>query len=238
LLERRPRALIADGDRPTRLLLSRHLVSDGFTIDECGDGREALERLTASPFDLIVLDAALSGLDGIALCRAIRHGAANPDAAIFVVAGSDVESDKVLAFVNGADDYLTKPLGIREFLARVSAVMRRVERVTDRHVHETIEHAELRLDPSRRQVIARGQAIACSKQEFELLYGLASSPGIVFSREELLARYWPKDGHKDVRLVDPIVSRLRRKIERTPDSPEMILTVWGIGYKFAEHNKT
>ena len=215
-------------------MLSHHLVSDGFTIDECVDGREALERLTASPFDLIVLDASLPRLDGIALCRAIRHGAANTEAAIFVVACSDAESDKVLALVNGADDYLTKPLGIREFLARVSAVMRRVERAAARHVRTTIELADLRLDPSRRKVFVRGQGVTCSKQEFELLYALASSPGIVFSRKDLLLRSWPQNGPKDVRLVDPIVSRLRRKIEAVPHAPRLILTVWGIGYKFTE----
>jgi two-component system OmpR family response regulator/two-component system alkaline phosphatase synthesis response regulator PhoP len=216
------------------MLLSQHLHSDGFAIDECVDGREALERLMRSAFDLIVVDAALSGLDGIALCRAVRNGVTNPDAAIFVVAGSGAESDKVLAFVNGADDYLTKPLSVREFLARVSAVMRRIERTAERHPRSAIHRADLRLDPSRREVVVRGQLIACSRQEFELLYALASSPGIVFSREELLARYWPKGGPKDVRLVDPIVSRLRRKIEREADTPQMILTVWGIGYKFTE----
>ncbi|RPI50333.1 MAG: DNA-binding response regulator, partial [Acidobacteria bacterium] len=173
--ERRPRALIADADPSTRLLLSRHLVSDGFAIDECADGRDALERLTAIRFDLIVLEAALSGLDGIALCRVIRHGPVNPHAAIFVVARSAAESDKVLAFVNGADDYLTKPLGVREFLARVSAVMRRVERPYDRPVRHAVECGDLHLDPSRRKVIVRGQNVSCSKQEFDLLYVLAAS---------------------------------------------------------------
>jgi DNA-binding response OmpR family regulator len=234
LPETQPRALIADADQPTRLLLSRHLHSDGFVIDECADGREALELLTADPFDLVVLDAALAGLDGIALCRAIRHGGANPDAAIFIVAGSAAETDKVLAFVNGADDYLTKPLGIREFLARVSAVMRRIERAAERRTRSAVRRADLALDPSRRQVVVRGQPITCSKQEFELLYALASSPGIVYSREQLVERHWPKGVRKDVRLVDPIVSRLRRKIEQHADAPQMIVTVWGIGYKFAE----
>jgi DNA-binding response OmpR family regulator len=230
----RRRVLIADEDHPTRELLSHHLVSDGFAIDECVDGLDALERLTSSRYDVIVLDASLPGLDGIALCRAIRHGAVNANAAIFVVAGSADESDKVLALANGADDYLTKPLGVHEFLARVSAVLRRVERVADRGGRDAVHRGDLRLDPSRRQVIVRGNPISCSKQEFELLYALASAPGIVFGRKELLARHWPQGGPRDVRLVDPIVSRLRRKIERQPDTPQLILTVWGIGYKFAD----
>ena len=144
----------------------------------------------------------------------------------------------MLALVNGADDYLTKPLSIREFLARVSAVMRRARRVAGTSTKKAIDRPDIQLDPSRRQVVVRGTAVACSKQEFDLLYALASSAGIVFSREELLARHWSASAasplRRDVRLVDPIISRLRRKIEDDPDEPRLILTVWGIGYKFAE----
>jgi two-component system OmpR family response regulator/two-component system alkaline phosphatase synthesis response regulator PhoP len=237
LQDRRPRALIADGDDLTRLLVSRHLLSEGFDVVECGNGREVLDRTTTSRFDLIALDSSLSGLDGIALCRVIRQGSANLHSAIVMVSASAAESDKVLALANGADDYLTKPLSIREFLARVSAVMRRTERAVEFGTHPPVDRADIRLDPAKRQVLVRGQAISCSKQEFDLLYALASSPGIVFSRQDLLARCWPPESRTRaaaVRLVDPIVSRLRRKIERQPDAPRLIVTVWGIGYKFAE----
>ena len=219
-----------------RRLLSHHLASEGFDVGECGDGREALEHLSDSPFDLVVLDAALRGLDGIALCRAIRQGSANSHAAIFIVAASAAESDKVLALVNGADDYVTKPLSIREFLARVSAVMRRTARATEADVKRPIHRSDIQLDPSTRQVRVRGRVVACSKQEFDLLYALASSPGIVFSREQLLARHWSSFA-TGIRLVDPIISRLRRKIEHNPDSPQLIITVWGVGYKFAESSR-
>ena len=250
----------------TRVLLSRHLVSEGFDVGECSDGRDALEHVLDSRFDLIVVDAALHGLDGIALCRAIRQGSANRHAAIFIVATSAAESDKVLALVNGADDYVTKPLSVREFLARVSAVMRRTAYAAEADVKGPIHRGDLQLDPSKRQVRVRGRAVACSKQEFDLLYALASAPGIVFSREDLLARHWSafaasplrRDKSGDaastsalcasadrsplrrdkpstpIRLVDPIISRLRRKIEERPDSPRLILTVWGVGYKFSE----
>ena len=234
LPDTRPRALIADGDLSTRLLLSHHLEIEGFKVDLCTDRRTTLDLLKESPFALVVLDAALPGLDGIGLCRTIRVGEVNSGAAIFVVAASSDESDKVTALTNGADDCVTKPVAIREFMARVSAVMRRASRHADRHAAGAVEHTDLRVDPLRRQVIVRGQDIGCSRQEFELLYALASSPGVVFSREELLARFWTHGGHRDVRLVDPVVSRLRRKIERTPDRPRLILTVWGIGYKFSE----
>ncbi len=234
LSDTRQRALVADGDLSTRLLLSHHLEIDGFSIDVCTDGREALDRLNESRFQLIVLDAALRGLDGIALCRAIRLSNINAGAAVLLVASSAAESDKIAAFTNGADDYVTRPVAIHEFLARVSAVMRRASRIVDRCAPAVVERPDLHVDPSRRRVIVRGQEVECSRQEFELLYALASSPGVVFSRQELLARHWTNSGFKDVRLVDPIVSRLRRKIERAPDKPQLILTVWGVGYKFAE----
>ncbi len=254
LQDRQRRALVADGDNLARLLVSRHLISEGFTISECGDGREALDHIRESRFDLIVLDATLSSLDGIALSRAIRQGPTNSHAAVFIIATSDLESDKVLAFANGADDYVTKPLKVREFVARVNAVMRRAQRVPHQSTPSSIDRGEISLDPAKRQVLVRGRGVACSKQEFNVLYALASSPGIVFSREQLLARYWPtpadspfppsrealrRTRRRDnpgaaIRLVDPIVSRLRRKIERNPDTPRIIVTVWGIGYKFAE----
>ena len=239
--ERRPRALIADADVATRQLLSRQLLADGFNVNECSTGRDALERLAVTHFDLVVLDGALAGLDGIALCRAVRQGSVNRNAAIFAIGDSPAESDKVLAFANGADDYITKPVSVREFLARVSAVMRRTSRLTT-NGREPIQRAGLKLDPARRQVIIRELVVPCSKQEFDVIYELAASPGIVFSREDLLARHWSgvpqaHDGRlrRDaIRLVDPIISRLRRKLEERPDDPQLILTVWGIGYKFRD----
>lgn len=229
----RSRALIADRDPSTEQLLSPHLTSAGFSVDSCIDGSDALERAAAAKFDLIVLDSALAGFDGIASCRTIRQAPLNRDAAIFVVAADANESDKILTLLCGADDYLAKPLSVREFLARLSVVMRRATD-TARGNRPRIERAEISLDPARRQVLVRGEHVRCSKQEFDLLYHLAASPGIVFSRDELFARHWAHAPGGDVRLVDPIVSRLRRKIEHEPGSPQLILTIWGIGYKFAE----
>ena len=243
--EKRLRALLADADALTRQLLSRHLVAEGFHVNECSAGRDALERLSSARFDLVVLDAALAGLDGIALCRAVRQGSINRHAAIFAIGDSPAESDKILALANGADDYVTKPVSVREFLARVSAVMRRTARLAGHNGRDPVRRGELQLDPSRRQVVVRGRTVPCSKQEFDVIYELASSPGIVFSREDLLERHWrdaqaaahASEGpsRRDaIRLVDPIISRLRRKLEQQPDRPQLILTVWGIGYKFTD----
>ena len=228
------RALIADTDRFTRFSLSNHLLMEGFVVKECSEGLEALDCATASHFDLILLDASLPNFSEAALCNMMRRQSSNPGVAIFVIATSAAESDKVLAFANGADDYLVKPVSIREFLARVSAAVRRAERATAARASETMEFGDLRIDSARRQVSIRGYTIPCSKQEFALLHALAASPGIVLTREELLQRCWPKASHSDVRLVDPIVSRVRRKMESNHGSPRWILTVWGVGYKFAE----
>ena len=230
--QRRPRALIADPDQSTQQLLSQQLGSSGFAIDVCFDGRDALERVIGTPFDLIVLDSALQGVDGITLCRVIRQGTVNRDAAIIVVAAAEGDSDKVLTLIGGADDHLTKPVNARELLARVSTIMRRSQPAESQE-KDHIKRGDLSLDPARRQVVVRGHLAHLSKQEFELLYDLASSPGIVFTRQDLLVRHWPHTKHRDIRLVDPIVSRLRRKIEVEADKPRLILTVWGVGYKFA-----
>jgi DNA-binding response OmpR family regulator len=233
LSQRPPLALIADPDPPTQRLLSQHLTSDGFAIDLCSDGRDALERVIGTSFDLIVLDSGLQGVDGITLCRVIRQGSINRDAAIIVVSPSSRESEKVLTLIGGADDYLTKPVSVREFLARVSTIMRRTRPPAPRE-QNPIERRDFSLDPARRQLVVRGRRVPLSKQEFELLYDLASSPGIVFTRQDLLLRHWPHAKGSDIRLIDPIVSRLRRKIEAERDSPRLLVTVWGVGYKFAE----
>ena len=201
---------------------------------ECSDGWKALEHVTVARFDLIVLDGALSGFDGIALCRVIRQRSLNAASAIIILADSAAESDTVLAFLNGADACMTKPLSIPEFLARVAAIMRRAQHATEQTVKGPIYRQDIHLDPWKRQVVVRGSVVPCSKQEFGLLYALASSPGVVFTREQLITRYWYGRPNPSVRLVDPIISRLRNKIEREPNKPTLIITVWGRGYKFVE----
>lgn len=229
----RSAALVADRDPSTAQALTPPLAAGGFAIDACAHGRDALARATAAKYDLIVLDSALDGFDGLALCRAIRQGELNRTAAIVVVSERPTESDKILTLVCGADDYLPKPVNVKEFLARVAAVFRRAQ-ASATWARDRIERADMSLDPARRQVVVRGKRVKCSKQEFDLLYHLAASPGIVFSREELFARHWSPRHASHARLVDPIVSRLRRKIEERPESPRLILTVWGVGYKFTE----
>ena len=150
----------------------------------------------------------------------------------------DSESDKVVGLESGADDYLTKPFGVREFMARVGAILRRgtprVETSTEGGRSHRLEKGGLVLDADKRQTSVRGSLVDLSKHEFDLLYLLVSRPGIVFSREALIAKVWGGDTYVTDRTVDTVVSRLRRKVERDAQDPELILTAWGVGYKFAD----
>ena len=179
----------------------------------------------------------LPGLDGITLCRTIRAQGVNSDTPILMLTARDTESDKVLGLESGADDYMTKPFGVREFMARIAAILRRSQATTDHdpgnQLH-LIAHRDISIDPHRREVRVRREFVNLTRHEFDLLYLLASRPGIVFSREALLARVWSGDAFVTERTVDAVVSRLRKKIEADPQDPELILTAWGVGYKFAD----
>jgi len=231
----RRRVLIVEDEAPIRELLRLHLSLAGFAIDEIGDGTAALERLRAARYDLVMLDVMLPGLDGITLCRAVRGQGPNVKTPILMLTARDTESDKVLGLESGADDYLAKPFGIRELLARVGAILRRSDRA-EQPVDDSrrVQSRFVALDSDRRRAIVRGTPVDLTKQEFDLLYLLASRPGIVFSRAALLSKVWSDDVYVTERTVDTVISRLRRKVERDAQDPEMILTAWGVGYKFVE----
>jgi DNA-binding response OmpR family regulator len=158
---------------------------------------------------------------------------------VLMITARDTESDKVLGLESGADDYLTKPFGIREMMARVGAIMRRSRRPDDRARREAanaskVQARDIVLHGGRREAIVRDKPIELTKQEFDLLYQLASRPGIVFSRTALLQHVWSDDSYVTERTVDAVISRLRRKVERDAHDPELILTAWGVGYKFVD----
>jgi DNA-binding response OmpR family regulator len=229
--------LIVEDEAPIRELVRLHLSLAGFGVTEMGDGTRALELARSTRFDVIILDVMLPGIDGITLCRALRVEGANTHSPILMLTARDTESDKVVGLESGADDYLTKPFGMRELLARVGAMLRRTTRLEEpagapaaRRLHSR----DLMLDADRREAFVRGVAVELTKQEFDLLYLLAARPGIVFSREALLARVWGGDTYVTERTVDTVVSRVRRKIEHDAQDPELILTAWGVGYKFVD----
>ena len=236
------RVLVVEDEPAIRELLRLHLSLAGFDIDEIGDGRAALDRARTSAFDLLVLDLMLPGIDGITLCRAVRAEGANKDTPILMLTARDTESDKVLGLESGADDYLTKPFGIRELIARVAALMRRNRpgpvnggrREAAPPPARVVTSRDVTLNAEKRQASVRGDPVELTKQEFDLLYLLAARPGIVFSRAALLAKVWGGDTYVTERTVDTVVSRLRRKIEQDAEDPELILTTWGVGYKFID----
>ncbi len=235
----RPRVLIVEDEPPIRELVALHLGLEGYACEGVGDGKAALARVEADRFDLLVLDVMIPGLDGLALCRAVRNGRINQDVPILMLTARRDESDKVVGLESGADDYLTKPFGVRELVARSRALLRRprssaLRAAADEAGRHAIAVHGVAIDPARRRVRIEGREVELTDQEFRLLYLLASNAGIVFSREALLAKIWRGDTFVTVRSVDTLVKRLRRRVEGDPGKPRLLLTVWGVGYKFAD----
>jgi DNA-binding response OmpR family regulator len=229
------RVLVVEDELAIRELLRLHLELAGFVLEETGDGRRALDAARSRPFDLILLDVMLPGLDGVSVCQAIRKDGPNRGTPILMVTARDGEADTVVGLESGADDYVTKPFGVRELMARVSALLRRHDRAADRaQPAASLRTSQLSLDRDRRQAVVRGAFVELTRQEFDLLYLLAARPGVVFSRAALLQQVWSDDTYVTERTVDSVISRLRRKVELDPQDPEMLLTAWGVGYKFSD----
>jgi DNA-binding response OmpR family regulator len=232
---RRGTILVVEDEQAIRDLLRLHLDLAHFDVREAADGRRGLDLARAERFDVIILDVMLPGLDGVTLCRALRLEGASRDAPILMLTARDTESDKVLGLESGADDYVAKPFGIRELLARVEALIRRHQRTgTAALPPQRIAAGALQVDIDKRQAMVRGMPVDLTRQEFDLLTLLAARPGMVFSRGALLQQVWRGDAYVTERTVDTVVSRLRRKIESDPQNPTLILTAWGVGYKFAD----
>ena len=232
------RVLVAEDEAHIRELVSLHLGLEGWDVLEAATGQAALDRLRAEAVDLVVLDIMLPGLDGITVLRAMRRGGPNADTPVLLLTARREESDKVLGLDSGADDYLTKPFGVRELVARARALMRRVRPTGDATSPgadlPVVQLGPVTIDPARRMASIDGKDLELTGREFDVLYLLASHPGIVFSREALIARVWKGDTHVTERSVDTLVKRLRRKIERDAANPDWLLTVWGTGYKAAD----
>jgi DNA-binding response OmpR family regulator len=235
-----PRVLVVEDEPNIRDLVCLHLGLEGYACDGVADGQDALRRTERERFDLLVLDVMIPGLDGVSLCRAVRSGTVNHDVAILMLTARVEESDKVLGLESGADDYLTKPFGVRELVARARALLRRPRQPVAAVPAPTSEQGVairvhgVDIDPARRRVRVDGRNVDLTDQEFRLLHLLATHAGIVFSREALLSRIWRGDTFVTVRSVDTLVKRLRRRVEADPANPRHLLTVWGVGYKFAD----
>jgi two-component system OmpR family response regulator/two-component system alkaline phosphatase synthesis response regulator PhoP len=241
-----PHVLVVEDEPHIRELVCLHLGLEGYTCEGVADGQDALKRAEAERFDLLVLDLMIPGLDGVSLTRAVRNGRTNFDVPILVITARRDESDKVLGLESGADDYLTKPFGVRELVARARALLRRPRQAAsaagngaaaarpDGELGGPVSVHGIEIDPSKRRVRVDSRDVDLTDQEFRLLYLLATHAGIVFSREALLQKIWRGDTFVTVRSVDTLVKRLRRRIEADPAEPQLLLTVWGVGYKLAD----
>ena len=236
-LQESPRTvLVVEDEQHIRDLVCLHLGVEGLAAVPSGDGSAALELVAPQRFDAVILDLMLPGLDGMSVCRAIRRGTHNRDVPILMLTARREESDKVLGLGSGADDYLVKPFGVRELVARVHALLRRGALVGQASTNGKgpVRYKHIVIDPARRRVQVGEREVALTTHEFDLLGVLLSQPGIVFSRDALLNRTWKENTYVTVRSVDTLIKRLRRKVEEDPANPEVILTVWGAGYKAAD----
>jgi DNA-binding response OmpR family regulator len=228
-----PTILLVDDEDAVRKVLAFPLERDGYEVIQAADGEEALQQFAQQPVDLVVLDIMLPRLDGLEVCKRLRATSTVP---IIMLTARDDELDKVIGLELGADDYITKPFSIREFRSRVRALLRRARapHTSLDVVEEVIEHDGLRIDVPRRIVEVRGASVQLTYVEFELLRALAAQPGRVFSRRMLLEALWKSADYRDPRTIDVHVRHLREKLEAEPRTPEYILTVRGVGYRFRD----
>jgi DNA-binding response OmpR family regulator len=225
------RILLVDDEESIQTLLGYPLRKDGYSVTPALDGREALERFGESRFDLVILDVMLPKLDGVEVCRQMRRNSQVP---IIMLTAKGSETDKVAGLEVGADDYITKPFSMREFRSRVKAALRRSRMASAVPDDEPLEVGGLCIDPGRRLVTLRGEEVAVTYVEFEILSSLARSPGRVLTRETLLEHVWGDFEYRDPRTVDVHIRHLREKLEGNPKEPEFLFTVRGVGYRFRE----
>jgi DNA-binding response OmpR family regulator len=222
--------LLVDDEESVQKLLTYPLERDGYRVVQARDGEEALARFGEEPVDLVVLDLMLPRLGGLEVCRRMREAESAVPIIMLTARGDEV--DKVVGLEIGADDYITKPFSIREFMSRVRALLRRAQLPAAAARAEVIDRDGLRIDTAKRTVHVRGEPVDLTYLEFELLRTLAASPGRVFSRASLLEDLWGGARYRDPRTIDVHVRHLREKIERDPGDPEFIFTVRGAGYRF------
>ncbi len=225
--------LVVDDELDICRLLKFNLEKEGFMVDTVADAIEAMKRLRKSTFDLIVLDLMLPEMDGLQFCKTIKEEQSLKDIPVIMLTAKDEEIDRVLGLELGADDYITKPFSMRELIARVKAVLRRMSR-NEREVENILQIGDIQIDRERYRVKIAEKEIQLSVKEFKLLVFLATNPGKIYNREQLLDRVWGDDVYVTPRTVDVYIRRLREKIEKNPEEPELIKTRRGIGYYFEQ----
>jgi DNA-binding response OmpR family regulator len=230
------RVLIIEDDQEISDLIKLHLADQNFETVQCGDGELGLNTALSEPFDLLILDLTLPKLDGLEVCKRLR--AENSYIPILMLTSRAEELDRVLGLELGADDYLTKPFGIRELIARVKAIVRRAEltagSASSNETNGCRKFGDLEIDTENRKITLSGKLVELTVKEFDLLKLFSSSPGRTYSRELLLSLVWGYQFDGYDHTVNSHINRLRAKIESDPSNPKYIKTVWGYGYRFAE----
>lgn len=226
--------LLVEDDLELTKLLTLHLNTQLYNLTSCASGTDAISELAKNHFDLIILDISLPDINGLELCKKFREN--NGHTPIMMLTCRGEESDKVLALELGADDYVTKPFGILELLARTKALLRRSNQVNEnkQDQDDLIVFKDLVIDTNKRKASVRGERMELTNKEFDLLFLLAKNPGKTFSRHDLLEIIWGVAFSGYEHTITSHINRLRIKIESNLQYPEYILTVWGTGYRFSE----
>lgn len=226
--------LVVEDDRDIAQLVEMHLKDIDCEVTVEHDGNQGYTRVLNNQYDLIILDIMMPGMDGFELCKKIR--AKSNYTPVLMLTARSSELDRVLGLELGADDYLSKPFSVRELIARVKAIFRRVESLSQKETTQKSEtpkrYGDLEIDAQKHQVNLSGKTMELTAREFDLLWHFAQHPGQVFTRTQLLDNVWGygHDGYEHT--VNSHINRLRAKIEKDPSQPDYILTVWGVGYKF------
>ena len=225
--------LIIEDEKPISDIIRFNLIKEGYEVETSYDGQEGLDKALSCGCSLVLLDIMLPIMSGFEVCKRIRE---NSDMPIIMLTAKEEEADKVLGLALGAADYITKPFGLRELLARIKANLRRTELLEGKEQQpaDVQEFGKLQIDMNRYEVRKDGQPLDLTLREFELLKYLATRDDKVFSREQLLEDVWGYEYYGDIRTVDVTVRRLREKLEDDPSDPKYIITKRGIGYYFSK----
>ena len=233
--ERKISLLVVEDDENISSAISEYFSRAGYSVKTVEDGLMGVKTALDDPPDAVVLDLMLPKMDGLAVCRELREKASYLP--ILMLTAKDDVVDKVLGLEMGADDYITKPFSLRELEARIKSVLRRSRtplNVDGAKDEAPITRGRLRIDPARREVTIGERQVDLTPKEFDLLRLFAANPGRVFPRKYLLEKIWDYSYEGYDRTIDSHINRLRAKIEENPENPQMVLTVWGIGYKFSD----
>ena len=226
--------LVVDDEKTLVKGIKFNLENEGYEVDSCYDGAAAVEMARNTEYALLILDLMMPGLDGLSACQQIRMFSTVP---IIMLTAKSEDSDKLLGFESGADDYLTKPFNILELKARVRALIRRSTLTAAQTAPENrnrLTKGHIVLDTAKREALKNNVPVDLTVKEYDLMELFMKKPGQVFSREQLLDLVWGYDYQGDIRTVDVHIRRLREKLEQNPAAPEYILTKWGVGYYFVD----